>query len=102
MAKKPVKYSVWMLSLTRLLRGIQQQLLDPVTGSAHCGLAPYWCKKLGKCDVVAYQASPRGGMLNIHLDKQNQRVLLRGEAVYCDGRNCSSLINLVVDFFIMQ
>ncbi|XP_062025383.1 uncharacterized protein LOC133741516 [Rosa rugosa] len=54
---------------------------DPVCGSAHCGLAPYWCKKLGKCDVVAYQASPRGGTLYIHLDEKNQRVLLRGKAV---------------------
>ncbi|XP_050366174.1 uncharacterized protein LOC126784725 [Argentina anserina] len=54
---------------------------DPVCGSAHCGLAPYWCKKLGKCDLVAYQASPRGETLNIHLGEKNQRVLLRGKAV---------------------
>ncbi|KAM2129481.1 hypothetical protein ACFX1R_009155 [Malus domestica] len=49
---------------------------DPVTGSAHCALASYWCKKLGKSD-----ASPRGGAINVHLDEQNQRVLLRGKAV---------------------
>ncbi|GMY17170.1 putative isomerase [Fagus crenata] len=54
---------------------------DPVCGSAHCSLAPYWSKKLGKCDFVAYAASPRSGVLNIHLDEQNQRVLLRGKAV---------------------
>ncbi|KAK7822845.1 putative isomerase [Quercus suber] len=54
---------------------------DPVTGSAHCALAPYWSKKLGKCDLVAYQASPRSGVLNIHLDEQNQRVLMRGKSV---------------------
>ncbi|KAK7277657.1 hypothetical protein RJT34_22672 [Clitoria ternatea] len=54
---------------------------DPVCGSAHCALASYWGKKLGKCDFNAYQASPRGGILNIHLDDQNQRVLLRGKAV---------------------
>ncbi|XP_021681334.2 uncharacterized protein LOC110665488 [Hevea brasiliensis] len=54
---------------------------DPVTGSAHCALAPYWSKKLGNCDFMAYQASPRGGILNIHLDEPNQRVLLRGKAV---------------------
>ncbi|XP_061346601.1 uncharacterized protein LOC133292226 [Gastrolobium bilobum] len=54
---------------------------DPVTGSAHCALATYWNKKLGKCDFNAYQASPRGGVLNIHLDERNQRVLLRGKAV---------------------
>ncbi|PON63908.1 Phenazine biosynthesis protein, partial [Trema orientale] len=53
---------------------------DPVCGSAHCALAPYWSKELGKCDFVAYQASPRGGVLNIHLDEENQRVLLRGKA----------------------
>ncbi|XP_015575645.1 uncharacterized isomerase BH0283-like [Ricinus communis] len=54
---------------------------DPVCGSAHCALAPYWGKKLGKCDFMAYQASPRSGILDIHLDEQNQRVLLRGKAV---------------------
>lgn len=54
---------------------------DPVTGSAHCALAPYWSKKLGKFDFVAYQASPRGGIINLHLDEKNQRVLLRGKAI---------------------
>lgn len=54
---------------------------DPVCGSAHCALAPYWSKKLGKCDFMAYQASPRSGILDIHVDEQNQRVLLRGKAV---------------------
>ncbi|CAL5427769.1 unnamed protein product [Camellia sinensis] len=54
---------------------------DPVCGSAHCALAAYWSKKLGKCDLVAYQASPRGGILNLHLDEQSQRVLLRGKAI---------------------
>ncbi|KAB1204384.1 hypothetical protein CJ030_MR8G027177 [Morella rubra] len=54
---------------------------DPVCGSAHCAMAPYWSKKLGKCDFVAYAASPRGGVVNIHLDEQKKRVLLRGKAV---------------------
>ncbi|KAL4603024.1 hypothetical protein ACB092_10G096000 [Castanea dentata] len=54
---------------------------DPVTGSANCALTPYWSKKLGKCDLVAYAASPRGGVLNIHLDEQNQTVLLQGKAI---------------------
>ncbi|HEX6957605.1 MAG TPA: PhzF family phenazine biosynthesis protein [Ferrovibrio sp.] len=36
---------------------------DPVTGSAHCTAVPYWAKRLGKRDIVAYQASPRGGTL---------------------------------------
>ncbi|KAJ1405128.1 Phenazine biosynthesis PhzF protein [Sesbania bispinosa] len=54
---------------------------DHVTGSVHCALASYWSKKLGKCDFNAYQASTRGGVLNIHLDEQKQRVFLRGKAV---------------------
>ncbi|PSS06388.1 Phenazine biosynthesis PhzF protein [Actinidia chinensis var. chinensis] len=81
---------------------------DPVCGSAHCALAAYWSKKLGKCDFVAYQvlslslslslttrvlssfingmiyltqASPRGGIINLHLDEKTQRVLLQGEAI---------------------
>ncbi|MBA0610413.1 hypothetical protein Godav_011271, partial [Gossypium davidsonii] len=54
---------------------------DPVCGSAHCALAPYWSQKLGKLDFVAHAASPRGGIVKIHLDEQNQRVLLRGKAV---------------------
>lgn len=54
---------------------------DPVCGSAHCALTPYWSKKLGKCDLVAYMASPRGGRLDLHLEEDTQRVLIRGEAV---------------------
>jgi PhzF family phenazine biosynthesis protein len=54
---------------------------DPACGSAHCALATYWAKKLGKCDFVAYQASPRGAILNVHLDEKRQRVLLRGKSV---------------------
>ncbi|KAK2642922.1 hypothetical protein Ddye_024685 [Dipteronia dyeriana] len=54
---------------------------DPVCGSAHCALAFYWSQKLGKSDFMAYAASPRSGILNIHLDEHSQRVLLRGKAV---------------------
>ena len=52
---------------------------DPVTGSAHCCLAPYWAKRLGKTNLMAYQASPRGGELRIQLN--GDRVLLSGQAV---------------------
>lgn len=52
---------------------------DPVTGSAHCVLAPYWVEKLGKNPLQAYQASKRGGALEI--EWQADRVLLRGNAV---------------------
>nr|XP_024933599.2 uncharacterized isomerase BH0283-like isoform X2 [Ziziphus jujuba var. spinosa] len=53
---------------------------DAVCGSAHCPLAQYWCKQLGKCDLHACAASRRGGVINIHLEEQNQRVLLLGKA----------------------
>jgi PhzF family phenazine biosynthesis protein len=52
---------------------------DPVTGSAHCALAPYWIPRLGKQEIVAYQASPRGGWLRLRLAEG--RVKLRGQAV---------------------
>jgi PhzF family phenazine biosynthesis protein len=52
---------------------------DPVTGSAHCALAPYWAAKLGKQEFRAYQASPRGGELRVRLD--GDRVKLAGNAV---------------------
>ncbi|XP_074353283.1 uncharacterized protein LOC141692371 isoform X2 [Apium graveolens] len=54
---------------------------DPVCGSAHCALAPYWSQKLGNTELVAYQASPRGGIINLHVDEKNQRVLIRGKSV---------------------
>ncbi|XP_045819155.1 uncharacterized isomerase BH0283-like [Trifolium pratense] len=54
---------------------------DPVCGTAHCGLASYWSKKLGKCDLNAYQASARGGILNLRVDEQKQSVFFRGKAV---------------------
>jgi PhzF family phenazine biosynthesis protein len=52
---------------------------DPVTGSAHCALAPYWAPRLGKKDFVAYQASPRGGVLRVTL--AGDRVRLAGRAI---------------------
>ena len=52
---------------------------DPVTGSAHCCLTPYWSAKLGKEAMTAYQASPRGGFVYVQL--AGDRVKLRGNAV---------------------
>ena len=52
---------------------------DPVTGSAHCLLAPFWAEKLKKNAFSAYQASPRGGMLHVRLE--GARVMIRGSAV---------------------
>lgn len=55
-------------------------LEDPVTGTAHCYLAPYWGEKLGKTNVVGFQASERGGSIECELTDIN-RVLLRANAV---------------------
>jgi PhzF family phenazine biosynthesis protein len=52
---------------------------DPVTGSAHCCLGPYWSKRLEKTDMVAYQASARGGVVGVTV--LGDRVRLRGKAV---------------------
>lgn len=52
---------------------------DPVTGSAHCALGPYWSRKLGKTSLVAYQASERGGI--VRMKTSENRVLLEGQAV---------------------
>ncbi|MAU96526.1 MAG: isomerase [Fulvimarina sp.] len=52
---------------------------DPVTGSAHCSLVPYWADKLGKTDFVARQVSARGGDLRCELD--GETVVVCGQAV---------------------
>jgi PhzF family phenazine biosynthesis protein len=52
---------------------------DPVTGSAHCCLGPYWGGKLGRKSLRAYQASSRGGTLRVGL--KDDRVLIGGQAV---------------------
>ncbi|MCG7899464.1 MAG: PhzF family phenazine biosynthesis protein [Candidatus Thiodiazotropha lotti] len=52
---------------------------DPVTGSAHCTLAPYWSNQLGKQTLKAYQASQRGGEIEIRM--RDQRVMLIGQTV---------------------
>jgi PhzF family phenazine biosynthesis protein len=58
---------------------------DPVTGSAHCSLIPYWSNYLGKRSMLALQLSPRGGRLLC--EDLDERVLISGEAVtYLEGR----------------
>ena len=52
---------------------------DPVTGSAHCCLADFWRKRLGKSEFVAFQASPRGGVVHVRI--VGDRVMLGGQAV---------------------
>ena len=51
---------------------------DPVTGSAHCALTPYWAGRLGRTTMAGYQASPRGGTVRVELT--GDRVLLAGKA----------------------
>jgi predicted PhzF superfamily epimerase YddE/YHI9 len=52
---------------------------DPVTGSAHCCLGPFWKKRMGKDEFVAYEASARGGVVRVQV--KGDRVLLGGQAV---------------------
>ena len=52
---------------------------DPVTGSAHTALGPYWGAKFGKAEMTGYQASPRGGVVRVRLN--NDRIILGGQAV---------------------
>lgn len=54
-------------------------LEDPVTGSAHCTLAPYWSEQLNQTKLLAYQASKRGGILELEL--QGERLLITGQAI---------------------
>jgi predicted PhzF superfamily epimerase YddE/YHI9 len=52
---------------------------DPVTGSAHCALTPFWSERLARTEMTAYQASPRGGVVRVRL--AGDRVILGGQAV---------------------
>ena len=51
---------------------------DPVCGSAHCNLIPYWSKRLGKDKMTAFQASPRGGI--VYCENKGERVIISGNA----------------------
>ncbi|MFZ0422261.1 MAG: PhzF family phenazine biosynthesis protein [Xanthobacteraceae bacterium] len=58
---------------------------DPVTGSSHCTLTPYWAERLGKMELEARQISPRGGALRCTL--RGDRVSIAGRAVlYLEGK----------------
>ena len=58
---------------------------DPVTGSIHCALVPYWAKRFNKSQIHAHQASRRGG--DLFCEDQADRVLIGGRAVkYLEGR----------------
>lgn len=52
---------------------------DPATGSSHCTLGPYWRERLGKNEMVGYQASARGGVVRVRVE--GDRVMLGGQAV---------------------
>lgn len=52
---------------------------DPVTGSAHCSLTPYWSERTGKTEMIGYQASRRGGTVRVGL--RGDRVAIEGQAV---------------------
>jgi len=52
---------------------------DPVTGSAHCALAPFWSERFGRNRLTGYQASRRGGL--VHVEHKGNRVELGGNAI---------------------
>jgi PhzF family phenazine biosynthesis protein len=54
---------------------------DPVTGAAHCVLAPFWASRLNKREMTGYQASTRSGIVRVRLEHEEERVLLLGHAV---------------------
>lgn len=54
---------------------------DPVTGSAHCALAPFWIERLGREPLVGYQASARGGRVRVQRSEDGARIRLGGQAV---------------------
>ena len=57
---------------------------DPVTGSAHCQLAPLWAERVGRTEMTARQMSPRGGTVAVRL--AGDRVFLSGRCVrYLEG-----------------
>jgi len=71
--------------VSRFFAPAQGILEDPVTGSAHCTLVPYWANRLGKTEFEARQLSRRGGALSCALD--GDRVSIAGKAVlYLEGR----------------
>jgi predicted PhzF superfamily epimerase YddE/YHI9 len=52
---------------------------DPATGSSHCTLAPFWSRRLGKSEMIGFQASPRGSVLRVCMT--GERILISGQAV---------------------
>jgi predicted PhzF superfamily epimerase YddE/YHI9 len=52
---------------------------DPVTGSAHCSLGPFWAERLGKSEMIAHQLSERRGVVRVRV--AGDRVVLGGQAV---------------------
>lgn len=65
--------------VSRVFAPKQNVAEDPVTGSAHCMIAPFWAEKLGKHELTAYQASARGGTLRCRVG--GGRVRIAGKAV---------------------
>jgi PhzF family phenazine biosynthesis protein len=60
---------------------------DPVTGSAHCALGPFWAQRLNRNTLTGYQASPRGGTVSVEI--KDDRALLTGHAVtILEGKLC--------------
>ena len=71
-----------LLSQVRIIERLRikdRVLIDPVCGSGHCHIVPYWAGKLGRQEIVAYQASKRGGTLYCRME--GDKVFMAGKAV---------------------
>ena len=65
-------------ALNNILASVALQAEDPVCGSGHCHIIPYWADLLGKDELVAYQASRRGGTL--YCRREGGRIFMAGKA----------------------
>lgn len=61
---------------------------DPVTGSAHCALGPYWKERLGKTEFRAWQASSRGGGMEVSIEGERAKLLGQAVTVFAGELNC--------------
>lgn len=88
--KELLKYNDWIIVtakssrsrydfISRFFSPNDGILEDPVTGSSHCTLTPYWAKKLNKNKMISYQASKRGGVLS--LEMQQDRLNITGKVI---------------------
>ena len=73
---------------------------DPVTGSAHCCLGPYWQRRLSRDTFVAWQASERGGLVKVEI--RGKRVNALGQGGHGDARRAAGLTGSALPPFVWE